>query len=452
MKHTGKTSPWTWVPTLYFAEGLPNVLVTVVSVTMYMQMGMSDTDIALYTSWLQLPWILKWIWSPFVDLIKTKRWWVLLMQVLIGASLAGVAFTLRTPFWFQGTMACFFLMAFMSATHDIAADGYYMLELDSHGQSLFVGIRNTFYRIAVIFGQGVLVALAGVLQHLFPGKYALTWSLIFYGLAGLFILLWLYHTRFMPRPDGDRRRNSTAGEVVSGLGKMLVSFVRKLPLKPFIFAMLFLLLYRFPEAMLSKMSTTFLQRPVEQGGLGLMPEEFGFAYGVVGLIGLLGGGIVGGWLAARDGLKRWLWPFVFALTLPDLVYVYMSYELPLPEVVLAHVQLFGYSITLTNNLLIIMLCLFVEQFGYGLGFTALTLYMLYYCQGEFKTSHYAICTAISYLGLMLPGMVSGWLKDALGYRHFFIAVMGFCLITFAVTAFIKIDPEFGKKNTSQNEH
>lgn len=449
MKHTtGKKSPWTWVPTLYFAEGLPNVLVTVVSVTMYMQMGISDTDIALYTSWLQLPWILKWIWSPFVDLVKSKRWWVLLMQVLIGASLAGVAFTLSTPLWFQGTMACFFLMALMSATHDVAADGYYMLELDPHGQSLFVGIRNTFYRIAVIFGQGVLVALAGVLQLVWPGKYALSWSLIFYGLAGLFILLWLYHSRFMPRAEGDQPKDSTPKDVAQGLVRMLVSFVTKVPLKPFIFAMLFLLLYRFPEAMLGKMSTTFLQRPVEQGGLGLTPEEFGFAYGVVGLIGLLGGGIVGGWLASRDGLKRWLWPFVLCLTLPDLVYVYMSYCLPLPEVALAQVSLFGYSFTMTNNLFIVMLCLFVEQFGYGLGFTALTLYMLYYCQGEFKTSHYAICTAISYLGLMLPGMVSGWLKDALGYRHFFIAVMGFCLITFLVTAFIKIDPEFGKKDDS----
>lgn len=440
-------SPWAWVPTLYFAEGLPNVLVTVVSVTMYMQMGMSDTDIALYTGWLQLPWILKWIWSPFVDLIKTKRWWVLLMQVLIGASLAGVAFTLETPLWFQGTMACFFLMALMSATHDVAADGYYMLALDSHGQSLFVGIRNTFYRIAVIFGQGVLVALAGVLQHVYPNRIAFTWSLIFYGLAGLFILLFLYHSRFMPKVSDDGNRRSSAREVRHGLGQMIVSFVRKMPVKPFIFAMLFLLLYRFPEALLTKMATTFLQRPLEQGGMALSPEEFGFSYGVVGLIGLLSGGIVGGWLAARDGLKRWLWPFVLALTLPDLVYVYMSYELPLREVVLADVEVLGYSFTLTNNLMIIIACLFVEQFGYGLGFTALTLYMLYYCQGAFKTSHYAICTAISYLGLMLPGMFSGWLKDMLGYRHFFLLVMACCAVTFIVTAFIRIDPSFGRKQT-----
>ena len=419
-------SPWAWVPTLYFAEGLPNVLVTFVSVTMYMQMGLTDTEIGLYTSWLQLPWVIKWLWSPFVDLYRTKRWWVLTMQLLLGASLAGVAFTLNTPMWFRGTMCFFFIMGFMSATHDIAADGYYMLELDDHKQSLFVGIRNTFYRIAVIFGQGVLLSLAGVLQMHFKSK-AFTWSLIFYGITALFIMIWLWHCYILPHPKDDTRKDSSAREVAKGLIDMIVSFVTKMPLKAFIAAMLFLLFYRFPEAMLSKMTSTFLQRSPAEGGLGLTPIQFGIANGTVGLIGLLGGGIVGGILASRDGLKRWLWPFVFSLTLPDLVYVYMSFALP-------------------TNMVLISACLFVEQFGYGLGFTALTLYMLYYAQGKYKTSHYAICTAISYLGLMLPGMASGWLKDTLGYRNFFIAVMFFCLITFAVTAFIKVDPEFGKKD------
>ena len=427
MNKPGKTSWWRWIPTLYFAEGLPNVLVTVLSVTMYMQMGMSDTDIALYTSWLQLPWIIKWLWSPFVDLVKTKRWWVLTMQLLLGASLAGVAFTLNTPLWFSGTMFFFFLMAFFSATHDIAADGFYMLELDAHDQSMFVGVRNVFYRVAVIFGQSVLVAFAGVLQHVLGMDKAFSWSLIFYGLTGLFILIWLYHTRALPYPAADKRDLRKASDVWQGLLQMLRSFVTKMPLRQFVFAMLFILLYRFPEAMLGKMTTTFLQRPLSEGGLGLTLEQFGLAYGTIGLIGILLGGMVGGFLAARDGLKRWLWPFVLCLTLPDLVYVYMSYALP-------------------QSIWIISACLFIEQFGYGLGFTALTLYMLYYCQGNFKTSHYAICTAISYLGLMLPGMASGWLKDELGYQHFFIAVMFFCVITFVVTAFVKIDPKFGKKN------
>ena len=426
-----KRSPWAWIPTLYFAEGLPNVVVMTVAVVMYMEMGMTDTEIALYTSWLGLPWVIKPLWSPFVDLFKTKRWWVLAMQLLLGAAFAGVAFTVNTAFWFQGTMFFFFLMAFSSATHDIAADGFYMLDLDSHDQSWFVGIRNTFYRIAVIFGQGVLVWMAGELQKVYPDSKAFTWSLIFFFLAAIFIAIWLYHRFVMPRPVDRNNDGLTARDVARGLWQMLSSFFTKVPVKQVIFVLLFLLLYRFPEAMLTKMASTFLLRPMEEGGLGLTKEAFGLAYGTVGLIGLLLGGIVGGMLASRDGLKRWLWPFVCAITLPDIVYVYLSAVQP-------------------GSLWLVSTCLFIEQFGYGLGFTALTLYMLYYSQGEFKTSHYAICTGLSYLGLMLPGMVSGWIKDAVGYQTFFIMVMFFCIITFAVAAFIKIDPEFGKKKTSDD--
>ena len=282
-----KKSPWAWVPTLYFAEGLPNVVVMTVAVVMYMEMGMTDTEIALYTSWLGLPWVIKPLWSPFVDLFKTKRWWVLSMQLLLGAAFAGVAFTVNTAFWFQGTMFFFFLMAFSSATHDIAADGFYMLDLDSHDQSWFVGIRNTFYRIAVIFGQGVLVWFAGVLQNIFPDSKAFTWSLIFFGLSAIFIAIWLYHRFVMPRPVDRKNEGLTAGDVARGLSEMLTTFFTKVPVKQIIFVLLFLLFYRFPEAMLTKMASTFLLRPMEEGGLGLTKEAFGLAYGTVGLIGLL---------------------------------------------------------------------------------------------------------------------------------------------------------------------
>ena len=423
MKHR---NPWSWIPTLYVAEGLPNVIVMSVAVVMYMQLGMSDTDIALYTSWLGLPWVIKPFWSPFVDLYKTKRWWVLAMQALLGSSLAGVAFTLNASFWFQGTMFCFFLMAFSSATHDIAADGYYMLELDEHHQAWFVGIRNTFYRLAVILGNGGLVPLAGTLQLWFRDQKAFTWSLVFYGMAGLFLALWLYHAYIMPHPAADQRRDTNASEVARNIVVMFKTYFQKFPVREVGFAMLFLLFYRFPEALLTKMSATFLMRPGSEGGLGLSPQEFGLASGTVGLIGLTIGGIIGGMLASRDGLKRWLWPMVCAITLPDIVYVYLSYAMP-------------------SNLWVISTCLFVEQFGYGLGFTALTLYMLFFSMGEFKTSHYAICTGISYLGLMLPGMLSGYMKDAMGYRTFFVVVMALCVITFVVAAFVHIDPEFGKK-------
>lgn len=421
-----KKSPWAWIPTLYFAEGLPNVIVTGLAAVMYMQMGLSDAELGLYTGWLALPWVIKPLWSPFIDLLKTKRWWVLAMQLLIGAALAGIAFTIPTAFWFQGTMFCFFVMAFASATHDISADGFYMIELDEHTQTMFVGIRNTFYRLAVIFGNGILVSLAGVLQVVFRNRIAFTWSLIFYGMAGLFIALWLYHGFKMPRPVEDKQEDKSVGEVISGLKQMFTTFFTKFPIRQTVVVFIFLLFYRFPEALLNTMTKTFLMRPNSSGGLGLSPQEYGLANGTVGLIGLTLGGILGGILVSRDGMKKWLWPLVCAITLPDVVYIYLSY-------------------TLNSNIVLVSTCLFIEQFGYGLGFTVLTLYMLYYSQGKFKTSHYAICTGISYLGLMLPGMISGYIKDAVGYHSFFVIVMASCVITFIVTAFLKIDPKFGIK-------
>ena len=430
-----RKSPWAWVPTLYFAEGLPNVLVTGVAAVMYMQMGLSDTELALYTGWLNLPWIIKPLWSPFIDLLRTKRWWILSMQILIGAALGGVAFTLNTPMWFQMSMCCLFIMAFASATHDISADGFYMIELDEHTQTYFVGIRNTFYRLAVIFGNGVLVAIPGVLSVYFRCSIAFAWSIAFYGIAGIFIGLWLYHGWILPNSEVRGREGAeeprSASDVWSGLRHTLLTFFTKFPVRVTITAICFMLLYRFPEALLNTMTKTFLMRPNSEGGLGMAPTEYGLAYGTVGLIGLTLGGILGGILVSRDGMKRWLWPLVCAITLPDAVYIYLAYAMP--------------SVASVWGLTLVSTCLFVEQFGYGLGFTVLTLYMLYYSQGEFKTSHYSICTGISYLGLMLPGMVSGWVKDAVGYQTFFIIVMVSCSLTFLVTWFLKVDPSFGKK-------
>ena len=425
-------NPWAWIPTLYFAEGLPNVIVTTLSVVMYMQLGLTDAEVGLYTGWLALPWVIKPLWSPFIDLLKTKRWWVLTMQALIGAALAGIAFSLPTTFWFQATMCFFFLIAFCSATHDISADGFYMIELDEHNQTKFVGLRNTFYRLAIIFVNGFLVMLAGVLQVMFRNQIRFSWALIFYGLAGIFIGLWLYHSRLMPTPKEDVQTERTVGEVTHELKNMFRTFFTKFGVRETVIVMLFLLFYRFPEALLNTMTKTFILRPNSQGGLGMSPQEYGLANGTVGLIGLLLGGIIGGILVSRDGMKKWLWPMVCAITLPDAVYIYLSYSL-------------------NSDIVMVSSCLFVEQFGYGLGFTVLTLYMLFYSQGKFKTSHYSICTGISYLGLMLPGMVSGYLKDILGYRHFFIVVMACCVITFLVTDYLKIDPNFGKKEKEEED-
>ena len=418
-----KTSPWAWVPTLYFAEGLPYVAVMTVSLVLYKQLGLSNAEITFYTSWLYLPWVIKPLWSPFVDIIRTKRWWVTTMQLLIGAALGGVAFTIPTSFWLQGTLCFFWLMAFASATHDIAADGFYMLGLDEHDQAWFVGIRSTFYRIATIFGQGLLVALAGNLQVLFRYSIPYSWSLMFYGVAGIFIALWLWHSYAMPRvettPSPFTTDTNSLTPHPSNLTKELLDVVKtffsKFPLRETVIALLFMLLYRMPEGLL---------------GLGLSPQEYGLVQGTVGIVGLTLGGILGGMAAGRDGLKRWLWPMVCAITLPDIVYVYMSYALP-------------------ESLGVVNVCVFFEQFGYGFGFTAYMLYLIYYSQGAYKTSHYALCTALMALSMMIPGLFAGALQEWVGYRWFFIIVMLFCAVTFIVTALIKIDPEFGKKKSKE---
>ena len=418
-----KNSPWAWIPTLYFAQGLPYVAVMTISVIMYKRLGISNAELAFYTGWLNLPWVIKPLWSPFIDLMKTKRWWTTTMQLLIGAGLAGIAFTVPTEHFFQWTLAIFWLMAFSSATHDIAADGFYMLGLNSHQQALFVGIRSTFYRIATIAGQGLLIMLAGHLETS-TGNIPYAWSLTFMVLAGLFIALWAYHYFILPRPDSDRATCEVSTNTL--MKEFIGTFVSFFKKKQAGIAILFMLLYRLPEAQLAKMSIPFLVDPINEGGLGLTTEQIGFVQGTVGIIGLTLGGILGGIAVSRGGLKRWLWPMVCAISIPDIVYVYLSYVQP-------------------ESLLSINTCIFIEQFGYGFGFTAYMLYLIYFADGEHKTAHYAICTAFMVLGMMIPGMAAGWLQEVMGYKLFFIWIMICTLATFGAAALLKIDPEFGKK-------
>ncbi|MDD4419886.1 AmpG family muropeptide MFS transporter [Macellibacteroides fermentans] len=418
-----QVSPWAWVPTLYFAQGLPYVAVMTISVIMYKRLGISNTDIALYTSWLYLPWVIKPFWSPFVDLLKTKRWWVVTMQMLVGAGLAGVAFTLPTDFFFQASLAVFWLVAFSSATHDIAADGYYMLALEPHEQAFFVGIRSTFYRISTIAGQGILVMIAGALETS-TGKIPMSWSITFFIMAGLFIAFCLYHKFILPKPASDKPSVTvTASNLMKEFFATFASFFKK---KQVAIAILFMLFYRFPEAQLVKLITPFLIDPREVGGLGLTTTEIGLTYGTIGIIGLTVGGILGGILASRGGLKKWLWPMALIISLPNIAFVYLASVQP-------------------ESFWVINLCVFIEQFGYGFGFTAYMLYMIYFSDGEHKTAHYAICTAFMALGMMLPGMAAGWLQEQLGYENFFIWVMICCIGTLVVTAFLKVDPNFAKK-------
>lgn len=421
-----KNSPWSWIPTLYAAEGIPYVAVMTISVILYKRLGVSNTDIAFYTGWLYLPWVIKPFWSPFVDLVKTKRWWTVTMQFVIAVAFACIAFSLPTSFFFQLSLAAFWLVAFTSATHDIAADGYYMQALSDHEQSLYVGIRSTFYRIATVAAQGLLVILAGVIETR-TGNIPFAWIVVFVVLSGFFFLAALYHQYVLPRPVSDKPVDNVSPKtVVREFFRTFSTFFTK---KNAFVAILFMLLYRLPEAQLVKLISPFMLDSVEKGGLGLTTGQVGIVYGTVGIIGLTIGGILGGIAASRGGLKKWLWPMVAAITLPDLVYVYLSYAQP-------------------SSLLLINVCIFIEQFGYGFGFTAYMLYLIYFSEGEHKTAHYAICTGFMALGMMLPGMMAGWLQETIGYRYFFVWTIVCCLATFAVCAFLKIDPEFGKKKTA----
>ena len=593
MNSTKKVSPWAWIPSLYFAEGLPYVAVMTISVILYKRLGISNTDIALYTSLLYLPWVIKPFWSPFVDIMKTKRWWIVTMQFIIALGLVGVALSLPTSSFFKLSLAFFWLIGFISATHDIAADGFYMLALDTHKQSIYVGIRSTFYRIATIFGQGILVIIAGVLEistgmeptkivvevspdiatHItipqsgdnaafrlagadeegifivtpdtlkmstkrldgesvatlknlimnynsgngfipaleegysadaeersiavvsirlnkapvagdtivlnttfkegdksiaivagerleftsgnwdkdalvaiqldtklndvsmaefrgLSGNIPLAWTITFLIMAIFFFAVCVYHRFILPKPATDRPKAETTAE--SLFDEFLRTFITFFKKKYVWVGIAFMLLYRLPEAQLVKLIMPFLLDTKEAGGLGLTTGQVGMVYGTVGIIGLMLGGIIGGIVAAKGGLKKWLWPMACSITLPSLVYVYLAYFQG-------------------SSLLIINLSVFIEQFGYGFGFTAYLLYMIFISEGEYKTAHYAICTGFMALSMMLPGMVAGWIQEQLGYINFFWFVMVCCLVTVVVTLFVKVDPDFGKKKAVSAE-
>ncbi|MEK6553200.1 MAG: MFS transporter [Bacteroidota bacterium] len=583
-------SPWSWIPTLYFAEGLPYAIVITVSVIMYKRLGISNADIALYTSWLYLPWVIKPLWSPFVDIFKTKRFWIYSMQLLIGAGMAGVAFTIPMPDFFQFTLAFFWLIAFSSATHDISADGFYMLALSESQQSFFIGIRSTFYRVAMIAGQGLLVIFAGYLESTLalgpaelkvianPNKFfeetikvdsigakqlsgnlrlianpsyleistrpqtkesadfysnfahnfnimngfikersvisdtttrtdlvgnigivkfylskqpdkddeyivnldyldgshgikviegkslkftannwnkpafavfqldstiakkteatfqakvdkvPLAWVFTFSVIGILFVLFFIYHKVILPKPITDKHIGVNRQSSV--MKEFFRTFFRFFEKKKIIIVIAFLLLFRFGEAQLVKMAAPFMLDNREIGGLGLTTSDVGFIYGTIGIIALVIGGLLGGFVISRKGLRFWIWPMLIAINIPDLLYVYMAYAQP-------------------NNIWIIYSCVAIEQFGYGFGFTAYMMYMIYASEGEHKTSHYAIATGFMALGMMLPGMISGLIQEAIGYKFFFIWVVIATIPSFLIAKFIPLEYQFGKKKLTE---
>lgn len=435
-----RKSPWGWVPTLYFVEGIPYFIVNNISVLMFTKMGVPNGEMALFTSLLYLPWTIKPFWSPFIDIIKTKRWWIIAMQLIMSALF--ILLTLSIPYpdaatiasgntpisLFTLTLVLFIITAFASATHDIAADGFYMLSLTHSEQAGFVGIRSTFYRLASIFGQGVLVAIAGTIELKY-NNIPLSWTVTLAVSSVIFTIITLYHIYILPKPASDKSvlTNSSAKskEIFIEFGRTFSTYFTK----PGVWlAIVFMLLYRLPEAFLLKMCMPFLVANKGVGGLGLSTAEVGIVYGTIGVIALTIGGILGGVFASRVGLKRSIWWMAGCMTLPCLTFIYLAVYQP-------------------DNIVTISSAIAIEQFGYGFGFTAYMLYMMYFSEGEFKTSHYAICTAFMALSMMIPGMFAGYIQEALGYINFFWMVIACCIATVIVTIFVdrKIDSDFGKK-------
>lgn len=432
---TDKVNPWWWIPTLYIAEGLPYFAVNTLTIIMYTNLGISLTEMAFYTGWLYLPWVIKPFWSPFIDLIRTKRWWILIMQYAIAFGMAAVAFFLPGSNFFIMTLIFFWLIAFCSATHDISADGLYLLALNSHEQAKFVGVRSTFYRVASIAGQGGLVLLAGYFENVM-GDIPLAWAYVFAILSIFFFGVALYHSVFLPKVSKDYPiKNVKINTIFKDFLKTFVTFFKK---KEIFIALCFMLLYRFPEALCIKLVQPFMLASKETGGLGLTTAETGLVNGTIGVIGLLLGGIVGGVAIARGGLKRLLFPMAASLTLPCIFYCLLAMWQP-------------------SQFYIISLAVFIEQFGYGFGFSAYMLYLLYFSRGESATSHYAFCTAFMAIGMMVPGMFAGWIHNYFdtfeffgsgpnqGYINFFWLVVASSTLTFLVSSLVRIDPSFGKK-------
>lgn len=441
---TSNKNPWIWVPSLYFAEGVPYFLVNNISVIMFAKMGVPNDELAFFTTLLYFPWFLKGLWAPIVDVVRTKRWWIIAMQALLAVACVLLVVSLPHPdpaamtahqtpvslFWL--TLVLFIIAAFASATHDIAADGYYMLAHDSGSQAKFIGIRSTFYRIAGLFIQGALVLIAGRIERT-TGNIPYSWQITLAVTAIILFVLSLYHTFALPRVETNAPQ---AEDAVPEKRSIAVAFSTFFTKRGIWLAVLFMLLYRLPEGLLVKLSMPFLVDAKEitlrdgqifGGGLGLSTEMIGVIYGLSFFI-LLAGGILGGIYISRHGLKRSLWLMAALLTLPNFVYVYLSAAQP-------------------DNLWIIAATILIEQFGYGFGFTAYMLYMMYFSEGEYKTSHYAICTAFMALSMMIPGFVAGKIELAVGYNMFFWIAIICSITTVLVTAFAykNINETYGKK-------
>ncbi len=403
-KSSQQFSGWSWVPSLYFAQGIPYVLVNTVSVILYTKLGVSNAEIAFYTSWLYLPWVIKPLWSPIVELYKNNRYWIVLLQFITGLFILCAAYAIQLPIFLQLTLSIFLIVAFSSATHDIAADGFYIQSLEHSKQAQFLGIRSTFFRAAMIVGQGVLVMLAGYLEVKFqgvPGGIAHAWSVTFAAIGSVYILFSIYHYFALPKVNPNHFDSNNLKDIVAGFINTFRSFFKKPGIQT---AILFLLIYRFGEAQLVKLAAPFLLDKRIAGGLELTTSEFGFAYGTVGILALTIGGILGGVYSSKRNFRQVIFLMFLSINIPHILYILLAYLQP-------------------TNLYVINAFIAMEQFGYGFGFTAYLLYMIQLSDGEHQTAHYAICTGFMALSMMIPGLFSGWLQSQLGYKLFFVWVL-----------------------------
>ena len=442
MKSLKSINPWLWVPTLYFLQGIPYFLVNNISMVMFNQMGVPNGEMSFFTTLLYFPWALKFLWAPFVDLIRTKRWWFLTMQFLMLGLAVLTIFSIPQPDpatiaamgtevkLFMGVLIAFIIMAFASATHDIAADGFYMLALTSGVQAEMIGWRSVFYRLSNVFCNSALIAIPGIIYDwtIKQGEQnmPLAWKVTMVITAVIFALMAVWHMFFTPRPDADKPNAETSvKDIISGFGKAFATYFTKPGLWV---AILFMLLYRLPEGFLMKMIYPFLLGARDTGGLGLTMQELGVVYGAIGVIFLLLGGILGGYYISRVGLKKAFWWMALAMTLPCLSFVYLSMYMP-------------------TNMVYISIALAIEQFGYGFGFTAYMMYMMFFSEGEFKTSHYAICTSFMALSMILPGLVAGYIQEAIGYQNFFWMVIACSVGTILATFLARriVNGNYGKK-------
>ena len=417
---TENRNPWFYVPTTYFAEGLPYMIVNFLAVIIYKRMGVSNTDIAFWTSLLYLPWVIKMFWGPIVDIYSTKRNWILYTQIIMAFALFLCGFSLQVKGFLLASTCFFMLVAFISATQDIAIDGYYMLAMDESKQAFFVGIRAFFLRMGMIFTTGALVLWAGHLEKL-TGNIPLSWTITLCIAGAIFLILFLYHKFVLPYPKAETIKKDKLDW--HGFSDVFISYFNR---KGILIMLAFILLYRFGEAMLVKLTAPFLLDSIAKGGLGLETTLVGWIYGTVGVLALIIGGILGGIIIAKYGLKRCIWPMALLLNLPDLVYVYMSLHQTLPQ----------YWVYILIG---------AEQLGYGLGTTAFMFYLIEISGKKYKTSYFAISTGIMALGMMLPGMVSGYFQEHVGYTTFFLAAFCFSIPGMLLIPFLNLKAKISHK-------